>query len=189
MLLLALLAVSLEFGVAGGIASPQDVGPTTPVLQASAGIDFLEHLTLGGALVGVLGAENRVVDYCPFCTGDNSSFRAIAGLLLIRAHTSGNLQGWIGFGAGPGHLISVSDAEMFEDPALHGRGGLALQLAGGGRYFASRNLALGAEFSWTRWNHLFRPAYTYGVSERPAESDLTETAVLLMLSVTWSIGR
>ena len=90
---------------------------------------------------------------------------------------------------GVGHLISLSADDLFENPAQHGRGGPAYLLGAGGRWFAVRQLAIGVELAWTTWTNISRPGYTYGVENRPARSDLTASALLLLFSVGWSFGR
>jgi hypothetical protein len=54
-------------------------------------------------------------------------------------------------------LISVSADDLFENPAQHGRGGPAYLLAGGGRWFVSRQVALGVELALTKWTRVSRP--------------------------------
>jgi hypothetical protein len=46
---------------------------------------------------------------------------------------------------------------------------------------AHLNIAGLRTISWTGWNHISRPAYTYGVDNRPAETNLAAGARLLML--------
>jgi hypothetical protein len=191
-LLLAAAPASLELDVAGGVAlpladTPQN-GPGAPALQARAGADLFEHLTVSAALLGVAGAQTAR----PFCASPckgNASFRAISGFLALRLHTAGDLQAFVEGGIGPGHLISVSPDDLFENPPQHGRGGPAYLVAVGGRGFVSRQLALGLEVAWTKWTNVSRPAFVSGATSFPARSDLSVDAIALLVVVSWSAGR
>jgi len=194
MLLLA-APVALELELAGGVAlpsadAPQD-GPAGPALQARAGADFFEHVTISAVLLGVVG-EQTAASFCGggggACRG-NASFRAISGFVALRLHAAGDLQGFVEGGIGPGHLISLSADDLFENPAEHGRGGPAVLLAVGGRGFVSRQVALGLELAWTKWTNVSRPAFTYGATNLPARSDLSVDAIMLAFLVSWSTGR
>ena len=130
MLLLA-VPVSLELEVAGGFGQPfaaaSHNGPTTPALQVRAGADFFEHLTISAALLGIVGGETGAPLCGGRCTG-NASFRAMSGFATLRLHGAGDWQAFVEGGIGPGHLISVSADDLFENPAQHGRGGPAYLL-------------------------------------------------------------
>jgi len=141
-------------------------------------------------VLGVAGSETAR-SFCGGGAGCNmeASFRAISALATLRLHTAGDWQAFVEGGIGPGHLISESADDLFENPAQHGRGGAAFLLAGGGRWFVARQMALGFEVAWTRWTHVSRPAFTYGVEDFPARSDLGVNALLLLLTVGWSAGR
>ena len=134
MLAIALLAAASllpEFEVVVGYASPNAdgfrEGPLAPALGARAGIDFADHLTLSARVLGVAGPETSS-SFCGGsggCRSGSASFRAISGFASLRLHTAGDLQGFIEGDLGVGHLISLSDNDLFENPAEHGRGGLA----------------------------------------------------------------
>jgi len=195
MLIAALLIaapVSVELEFAGGVGwpsadAPQN-GPTAPALMARAGADFLEHFTLSATLLGIPGPETAL-SFCGSPCRGNASFKAISGFAMLRVHTAGDLQLFVEGGIGPGHLISVSADDLFENPAQHGRGGPAYLAGGGARWFVARQAAIGLEVAWTAWTNVSRPAYTYGISDIPARSDLTVSALMLLLSLGWSAGR
>jgi hypothetical protein len=184
--------VSLELEIAGGLGlpsadAPMRDAPAAPALQARAGADFYEHVSISLALLGIAGGETAR-SFCaggPGCNG-NASFSAISGFATLRLHTAGDWQGFVEGGIGPGHLISLSGDALFENPALHGRGGPAYLLAGGGRWFVSRQVALGLELAWTEWTRVSRPEFMYGATLLPAESDLSVSAIMLLFSVGWS---
>ncbi len=74
MLLLA-APVALELELAGGVAlpsadAPQD-GPAGPALQARAGADFFEHVTISAVLLGVVGEQTAA----SFCGGGGGACR------------------------------------------------------------------------------------------------------------------
>lgn len=198
MLAIALLAAASllpEFEVVVGYASPNAdgfrEGPLAPALGARAGIDFADHLTLSARVLGVAGPETSS-SFCGGsggCRSGSASFRAISGFASLRLHTAGDLQGFIEGDLGVGHLISLSDNDLFENPAEHGRGGLAYQVGAGGRWFVTRGVALGVELAWTSWTNVSRPAFTYGNQNVPARNDLAASAFLVLLSVGFSPGR
>jgi len=194
--LIAAAPVSLEMELAGGIALPiadvtQDAPPPAPALQARAGADFFDHVTVSAVLLGIAGPETSQ----SFCAGGggackgNASFRAVSGFVAVRLHLSSDAQPFLEAGIGPGKLISVSADDLFENPAQHGSAGPAYLIGLGGRVFVSRQLALGLELAWTQWTNVSRPAFVYGSLSMPARSDLTVSSLLLLFAVSWSAGR
>jgi hypothetical protein len=182
--------VLLDVEVSAGFALPQDTGPVTPALQLRVGADFIDHIGLGVTLLGIPGPETKEsFSGCPGCGAGGASFRAISGLGSLRLHSSGDLQAFFEVGLGVGHLISLSDEDLFEDPALHGRGGFTWLAGVGGRWYVLRQFALGLSLSLTGWSRVSRPAFTYGTEDVPASSNLTAGAALVLFSVSWSPGR
>jgi hypothetical protein len=59
-------------------------------------------------------------------------------------------------------------------------------LAGGGRWFVSRTLALGAALQWTSWTHVEQPEHYYGIDNIPAQSNLSASALALMFSLDFA---
>ena len=101
---LALLAAGfapVELELAGGIAhsleSAYESSPyplLTPAVQARVAFDFLDHLSLGGSFLAVVGGEapNRVA--CCGSDSGNQAFSATAALVSLRYHFSGH--GFVG---------------------------------------------------------------------------------------------
>jgi hypothetical protein len=187
--MLALLAaLPLVFDLALGPAVTGDVGPVTPALQARAGVDLTGFLEADAVFLGVLGDQTSSSSCGSGCTG-NASFSAYSLFAALRPHTTGKVQFWLEGGVGVGHLVSLSDDDLFEDPAIHGRGGIALRFGGGVRWFVQPTFSLGMELAWTSWSNLSRPAYTYGTEDRPADPNFSTGATLLLFSLGWSTGR
>ena len=161
------------------------------MLQARAGVDLFDHLSLGATLLGVPGREEPL----SFCGGGlscyhNASFRAISGFASARLRTSGeDLKIFGEAGIGVGHLISLSEDDLFENPPLHGRVGLAYLLGFGGRLFVTRKVAVGLALEMTTWTQVGHVAYTYGVQEEPAASDIAVSAFMVLLSVAFAPFR
>jgi hypothetical protein len=191
-LLLLLSSVALEVELAGGVAQPHadapENGPVTPALRLRVGADFDRHLTIAGTVLGIVGDETERSVCGTYC-GRNASFKAISGFASLRAHTAGDLQVFLEGGVGLGHLISVSAENLDENPAQHGRIGPAFFVGAGTRWFGGEHVAVGLDLSWTTWTNVSRPAFTYGATDMPARSDLTVSAVLLLLSVAWTSER
>lgn len=200
-MLLIAAPISPEVEFAGGIGwpsveAPSNDVPAAPALMARVGADFFEHFAVSATLLGIAGRETSTsLSFCaggpitPRCSTGNGSFKAISGLAMLRLHTAGELQLFGEGGIGPGHLISVSADDLFENPGQHGRGGLAYLFGGGARWFAAQHVTVGFELAWTWWTNVSRPAYVYGADNIPARSDLRVSALMLLLSVGWSGGR
>ncbi len=191
-LILLLAAPALELEASGGVAVPlapyPATGPIAGALQLRAGLDFFDHLTVSAALLGVPGSDAQNTQ-CGLCFAQSPTFKAISGLGIVRYHTGGDLQAFAELGVGVGHLISLSDADYFENPPLSGHAGPAFLLGGGGRWFVSQGLALGVEVAWTMWTNVVRREFVYGATLMPARDDLTVSAVLLLFSIGWSSAR
>jgi hypothetical protein len=192
MLAIALLAAgaALEVEISGGVAHPlapapaEDDGPSAVALQARAGVDFADHLTVSGAVFGVPGS-GTTTDSCGSDCRGNASFSALSGLAIIRLHSAGEVQAYVEGGLGIGQLSSLSGDDLFENPALHGGTGLSLWLGLGGRWFVTPRLAVGLTGGWTNWSNISRPAFTFGATDIPATTSLKASALLLMFSVGW----
>src|SRR3954468_14571571 len=87
MLAIALLAAgaSLELEISGGIVQPLapqfGYGPTAIALQARAGVDLADHVTISAALFGVPGPEGTR-EFCGSNCSGNASFNALSGLAI-----------------------------------------------------------------------------------------------------------
>src|SRR4051812_49781471 len=95
---LVVAAVSLEIEVAGGVAKPLDPeygeGPASVGLQARAGFDFLDHVTLSLGLLGIPVPTGReTIGNFTFESG--AAFQAISALALLRLHSAGRVQGFL----------------------------------------------------------------------------------------------
>jgi hypothetical protein len=191
-LIAALLSLPIEIGLSAGpgYADAQTEYVNAPMLRARVGVDLIENLSFNATLLGAAGSE-RARTFCsnpPLCRG-SAGLRGISGLATVRLRNEGDLQGFVELGAGVGHLIYLSADEQFENPAKRGRGGLSLMLAAGGRWFVSRNLALGAALQWTSWTHVEQRQHWYGIDNIPAQSDLSASALALMFSIDIAPAR
>jgi hypothetical protein len=181
-------ALPIEFGLSAGIANAETISESVraPMFQARVGVDVLDLLSLNAT---VLGSAQPDPVYPGCCAARNpSSLRAISGLATLRLHSSGDVQGFVELGGGPGHLIELTPALQFENPAMRGRGGFSWLLGAGGRWFVARTVAFGAELQWIQWTNVGVPAFTYGVENRPATTT-TQGALALMLSVDFAPFR
>jgi len=169
--LVALIAsVSLELELSGGLVSGsgEQQSSSAPVLRTPVGVDLADHFLLGASLLGVAGREQMEGSACPSPCPVDTSFRASAAFASARMHGSGDLQGFLEGGIGVGHLISLSGSDLFENPPLHGRGGLAYLVGAGARYFLFRQVAVGASVAWTLWTNVEQSAHSYGATRLPA---------------------
>jgi hypothetical protein len=156
------------------------------MLRARVGVDLIESLSLNATLLGAAGSEPELTSLGTVQRG-SASLRAISGLATLRLRSAGDFQGFVELGTGIGHLINLSADSKFGGPAMRGRGGLSLMLAGGGRWFVSRTIAFGAALQWTSWTHVQQPAYTDG--NIPAQSNLSASALALMLTIDFAPAR
>jgi hypothetical protein len=189
-----LLAAAFELEAAGGVAFPSPPKPSVVVSKAAAiqlrgGIDFLDHLTLSAAILGVPGSDAQPPSQCGNPCYRQETFKALSGFAIARLHTSANLQAFADLGIGVGHLINLSGDDYFENPPLGGQTGPAFLLGGGGRWFVGGGIAIGVEAAWTLWTRVSRSEFVYGSPVYPARDDLTVSAVLLLFSVGWSSAR
>ena len=189
---LFLLAAALEIEASGGAALPSAPTPsvtekTGVALQIRAGADFMDHVTVSAALLGIPGSDAPTG--CSFGSPCSATFTAVSGFGIVRLHTAADLQVFAEAGVGIGKLIGLSASDYFENPPLRGDVGPAFLLGGGGRWFVGRQVALGLEAAWTLWTRVSRPQFVYGATTFPARDDLTVSAVLLLFSVGWSPGR
>jgi len=190
--LVALIAgVSLELELSGGLVSGsgEQQSSSAPVLRTLVGVDLAEHFLLGASLLGVAGREQMRGSACASPCPVDTSFRASAAFASARMHGSGDLQGFLEVGIGVGHLIRLSGSDLFENPPLHGRGGLAYLVGGGARYFLFRQVAVGASVAWTLWTNVEQSAHSYGATRVPARSDLTADGALFLLSIGFAPFR
>ena len=118
LILLALLALPIELGFSAGPAFA-DAGEsvTSPMLRARLGVDVAEHLSLNAAILGAAGGSEPSRVFCGGPCAQSPSFRAIAGHLSLRFRSLGEVQGFGEVGVGAGHLINLSGADLFENPA------------------------------------------------------------------------
>jgi hypothetical protein len=199
LLALALLAFGrlhwspVELELAGGVAHSlerayeTDYPRWTPMVQGRLGVGLLDHLSLGGSFLAVLGGEapNKVA--CCGTDSGNQAFKATAGFVSLRLHSGQMPQYWVEAGLGPGHLISLQTESAFEHPPLRGRGGLCARIAAGLRWTLGQNGLLGAELAWIRWSNVEQAA-GFGSFNAPAQSGLSTTALLFLASVGFSIA-
>jgi hypothetical protein len=128
-----LLALPVEVGLSAGLGQANALdGVVAPMLRARVGVDLIENLSLNANLLGAAGSEPELTSLGTVYRG-SASFRAISGFASMRVRNAGDLQGFVEFGAGIGHLINLSADAKYGGPAMRGRGGLSLMLAGGAR--------------------------------------------------------
>jgi hypothetical protein len=190
----AALSPAFELEVGGGVAHSleselgYDYPLAVPAVQVRAAIDFAPGLALGGMFLAVVGGEapNRVA-CCGSNTG-NQAFSATATLFTVRLRSSGDVQGWAEGGVGTGHLISLQTDNSFEHPPWRGHAGVAFRLAAGVRDFVTERLLIGAELAWTHWTNVeYGPGGGSGTD--PARYGLSTSALLLLVSVGFTVGR
>ena len=171
--------VSLELELSGGLVSGsgEQQSSSAPVVRTLVGVDLAEHFLLGASLLGVAGREQMRGSACASPCPVDTSFRASAAFASARMHGSGDLQGFLEVGIGVGHLISLSGGDLFENPPLHGRGGLAYLVGAG------------ASVAWTLWTNVEQSAHGYGATRVPARSDLTADGALFLLSIGFAPFR
>ena len=182
----------LELELAGGFAHTLEDGGypgAVPALQGRVAVDALDTVALGLTAFAVLGgeAENDTGACCGGNSG-NQAFSAVAALLTLRLHTSGPTQFWGEAGFGTGHLISLQTDNAFEHPPLRGHAGLGARLAVGLRHFLSQRLLAGAELAWMHWTNV-EQGPNAGCCVAPAQYGLSTSALLLLVSIGFAVGR
>jgi len=187
----ALLALLVELGLSAGpgFADAQTETVKAPMLRARVGVDLIGNLSLNATLLGAAGREpSRTVCGSP-CLG-NLSLRAISGFASLRFHNSGELQGFVELGLGIGRLINLSSDDLFEKPAIRGRGGFSMLVAAGARWFVLRSIGLGASLQWSMWTNVSQPAHGFGGPyDVAARDNLIVTALAPVLSIDFAPGR
>jgi hypothetical protein len=198
-MLLTLLATgalgpTFELEVAGGVAHSLESSPgytypfAVPAVQGRAAIDFAPGVAVGGTFLAVVGGEAPNHAGCCGSTTGNQAFSATAALITLRVRSSGNIQAWAEGGIGTGHLISLQTDDSFEHPPRQGHAGLAFRLAAGVRDVVAERLLLGAELAWMHWTNV-EHGPGGGIGLDPAQSGLSTSALLLLVSVGFSVGR
>lgn len=158
-----------------------------PSLQGRAAIDFAPGVALGGTFLAVVGGEAENRTGCCSVTTGHQAFSATAALFTLRVRSSGPFQVWAEGGLGIGHLISLQTDDSFEHPPLRGHAGPAFRLAAGLRSLVAERFLLGAAIAWTRWTNV-EHGPGGGSGSGPAEHGLSTSAVLLLLSVGFTLG-
>jgi hypothetical protein len=156
----------------------------TPAIQARIAFGILEHLSLGGSFLAVIGGEapNRVA--CCGSDSGNQAFSATAAIASLRLHSGGTPQYWVEGGLGTGHLISLQTENSFEHPPLRGHAGVCARIATGLRWTIRENLLLGGELAWIRWSNVEEAAGS-GPFNAPAKSGLATSALLFVATIAF----
>jgi len=179
---------SLEIEFAGGVGhtleeaqggGPRDLSPSypfTPALSARAAYDLSDRVSVGLSFMSVLGRDPDSF----YIFDDPSAFKAVAGFVSARVHTSGASQFWFGAGFGIGHLIRLQQSDSFEHPRLSGRAGPSIEISAGARHFLWNPVAAGIDLHAVMWSNVEHA----GAPNNPAATGLTTWALLLLVSCT-----
>ena len=171
----------------GGGYNSGDPGSLAPAFTARYGVD-VGQLTLSAAFLGVAGSGSKN----PLCVSEcieSGSFQAFSGLALLRLHSEGTVQLYVEGGGGIGRVIDLSGDHPTGIPGLRGKVGPSFWLGAGGRWFVTRQAAIGLTLAWTTWGKISAPAQVVGSAQVPPKSNLNATAILLLGSFSWSFGK